>query len=151
MNSETLANLLKRLYKDFDVSRFEDRLKVQKFVYILQNRGIKLGYKFNFYLYGPYSTDLVRTAFGIQDYGSKGSAKFANPDVEKNFKGIITKISGHKDDIRWLEGAASILLLKEMGFSRDRIYRQLAKKRTPFEKPDVDAIWNELEKWGWIE
>lgn len=151
MKPEILAGLLKRLYKNFDVSEFSDRLKVQKFVYILQNRGINLGYLFNFYLYGPYSTDLTRTAFQIEDYASKSKAKFVRPEIEKKFADVLSKLQTHKEDIRWLEGASSILFLAEMNYSKDEIYQQLANKKVPFKNDDIDLIWQELQKWGWIE
>ena len=151
MKPEALAGLLKRLYENFDVSQFSDRLKVQKFVYIVQNRGINLGYLFNFYLYGPYSTDLTRTAFQIEDYPSMKEVKFVKPEIEKKFESILSNLQNHKDDLRWLEGASSILFLSEIKYSKDRIYQQLAKKRTPFTKGDIDKIWQELEQWGWIE
>ena len=151
MKPETLAGLLKRLYKNFDVSEFPDRLKVQKFVYILQNRGINLGYLFNFYLYGPYSTDLTRTAFQIEDFPLKHKAEFVKPEVEKKFSDILSRLQNHKEDVRWLEGASSILFLAEMGYSKDGIYRQLAKKKVPFNNDNIDVIWKELEQWGWIK
>ena len=68
MEPKILAGLYKRLYKSFDIRSFEDRLKIQKFVYIVQSRKINLGYLFNFYLYGPYSTDLTRNAYSITDF-----------------------------------------------------------------------------------
>lgn len=151
LEPKKLAGLLKRIYEEFDVSKFSDRLKVQKFVYILQNRGINLGYLFNFYLYGPYSTDLARTAFNIEDYESIRKARFISTDKEKKFKEILSKLKNHKDDTRWLEGASSILLLKDLNYSKDTIYKQLAIKKVPFEKEDVDRIWQELESWRWIE
>ncbi len=151
MKPEALAGLLKRLYENFDVSKFPDRLKVQKFVYILQNRGINLGYLFNFYLYGPYSTDLTRTAFQVEDYPSMREVKFVKPETEKKFEEILSKLRNHKDDVRWLEGASSILFLSEMGYGSDRIYQQLAKKKNPFKRDEIDKIWQDLKQWGWIE
>lgn len=146
-----LGGLLKRLYEDFSVSNFADRLKVQKFVYILQNRGINIGYLFNFYLYGPYSTDLTRTAFQIEDFSSIKETRFVKSEVETKFENILSKLQNHKDDVRWLEGASSILFLAEMKYSRKLIYSRLFSKKIPFEKEQVDVIWKELEEWGWIE
>lgn len=151
MKPDLLAGLLKRLYKNFDMSEFADRLKVQKFIYILQNRGINLGYLYNFYLYGPYSTDLTRTAFQIEDYASKGKVKFTKPAVEKKFNEIISKLQNHKDEMRWLEGASSILFLADMGYRKEGIYRQLGKKKNPFKRDEIDKIWQELEQWRWIK
>ena len=44
---------------------FEDRLRLQKYVYIMERLGLDLGYSFSGYLRGPYSPDLA------DDYYSK--------------------------------------------------------------------------------
>lgn len=44
---------------------FADRLTVQKSVYLAQAAGIQLGYRFHWYLRGPYSSTLTRDAFGV--------------------------------------------------------------------------------------
>ena len=38
---------------------FEDRLKIQKYVYLADRYGLKSGYDFDMYLHGPYSTQLA--------------------------------------------------------------------------------------------
>ena len=43
----------------------EDRLKLQKTVYLLQIHGLQLGYGFGWYKYGPYSQDLVHEAYTV--------------------------------------------------------------------------------------
>lgn len=36
-------------------NNFDDRLRLQKYVYLIQRLGLSLGYRFNEYLRGPYS------------------------------------------------------------------------------------------------
>jgi uncharacterized protein YwgA len=150
MKPEVLAGLLKRSYEKIDLEKFEDRLKIQKYIYILQNRGIPLGFYFNFYLYGPYSTDLTRTSYQIQNYEKMKRVKFKDASYEEKFKDILNVINTHSNDTKWLECASSILFLKEMGYEKKTIFERIKKKITTFEDEYVDQVWNELNEIGWI-
>ncbi len=150
MEPKILAGLYKRLYKSFDIRSFEDRLKIQKFVYIVQSRKINLGYLFNFYLYGPYSTDLTRNAYSITDFEHTETLRFANDNIESTFKDILSTLEPHKDDMKWLEGAASILLLVRMGYNKESVYNKMQKKVTKFGKSELGEIWDNLKQIGWI-
>lgn len=47
------------------LSSFDDRLILQKAVYLAQAAGVDLGYFFHWYLRGPYSPSLTRDAFAM--------------------------------------------------------------------------------------
>ena len=47
------------------VDSFDDRLIIQKAIYLVQAGGASLGYDFRWYLRGPYSPSLSRDAFSI--------------------------------------------------------------------------------------
>ena len=49
----------------FQIRTFEDRLIMQKAVYLAQAAGINLGYYYHWYLYGPYSPSLTRDEYAI--------------------------------------------------------------------------------------
>ncbi len=49
----------------FEIGSFQDRLIMQKAVYLAQAAGIHLGYYYHWYLYGPYSPSLTRDEFAI--------------------------------------------------------------------------------------
>src|SRR5207253_2671703 len=55
-----IAEALLRYLNVFDSSSFTGRLIIQKTVYLLQVFGFALGYRFSWYIYGPYSPDLTR-------------------------------------------------------------------------------------------
>lgn len=145
-----IAGLYKRLYKDFNILDFADRLKIQKYVYILQSRGIGLGYFFNFYLYGPYSTDLTRTAYQIEKFPDVKPLKFKDAKTEKEFVSTLTLLETYKDDIKWLECASSVLFLRELGLEKETIYHQIKGKRTLFDDSYINKVWGELLEWKWI-
>jgi len=59
--------ILYKLVEEFGLKRdsTEERLKLQKTIYLLQAYGLKLGYGFSWYRYGPYSQDLVYDAYTV--------------------------------------------------------------------------------------
>ena len=55
-----LKLVLDQLEIPLEIGTLDDRKRVQKAVYLGQRSGIELGYRFGWYLLGPYSTDLTR-------------------------------------------------------------------------------------------
>ncbi len=54
----------------FEINSFEDRLILQKAVYLAQAGGVNLGYYYQWYLHGPYCPALTRDEYAI-DYERK--------------------------------------------------------------------------------
>jgi uncharacterized protein YwgA len=59
--------ILHKVAEEFGLKRVntKERLKLQKTIYLLQTYGLKLGYGFSWYKYGPYSQDLVYDAYAV--------------------------------------------------------------------------------------
>lgn len=49
------------------IDTVEDRKRMQKAVYLGQLSGIDLGYRFGWYIMGPYSTGLTRDYYALQE------------------------------------------------------------------------------------
>ena len=58
---------VKGLGLQFQIDTFEDRLILQKAVYLAQSAGVNLGYYYHWYLHGPYCPSLTRDEYAI-DY-----------------------------------------------------------------------------------
>lgn len=60
MANRYLLPLYRELYgKDFHYAAFEQRMEMQKAIYLLQDMGVPVGdYGFRWYLHGPYSQEL---------------------------------------------------------------------------------------------
>lgn len=65
------------------INRFEDRLKIQKMVYLLELKGLNLGFGFGPYVRGPYSPDLTK-----EIYGRQGDFEKLRTDVELTAKEV---------------------------------------------------------------
>ncbi|MBN1761619.1 MAG: hypothetical protein JW878_00880 [Methanomicrobia archaeon] len=93
----------------FDVTRFEHRLMLQKYVYIAKFLGLQVGYSPTIYLRGPYSPSLA------QDYYKIAKSKLVfGGDYKKELGGFKAKkfleLIGGKG-AEWLEVAGTILSL----------------------------------------
>ncbi len=67
-----LAKTLEAAKVPLSVKSFNERLILQKSVYLLQAAGIHMGYRFRWYIRGPYSPDMTAGAFGIANEGEYG-------------------------------------------------------------------------------
>lgn len=151
MNSLVLGGILKRIYNNFDMEYFSDRLKLQKVIYLLQQCGINLGYSFSFYIYGPYSTELARDAFQIQDFSKVQPVGFEDKSIEEKFKQFLEKINPYKDNTLWLEIASSIHALKKIYplETKNKIIRRIKDKRSQLKNKAqlILRVWSDI---GWL-
>jgi uncharacterized protein YwgA len=51
---------------NFRIGTFQERLILQKAVYLAEAGGVNLGYYYHWYLHGPYSPSLTRDAYAIE-------------------------------------------------------------------------------------
>lgn len=67
MNTIDIVNGIIFRILELRIESFEDRLICQKKIYLLQELGIDLGYKYNWYVYGPYSPALTNYVYSHID------------------------------------------------------------------------------------
>src|SRR5712692_9178371 len=97
---------------------FDDRMALQKTIYLCQLGGIHLGYRYNWYLRGPYSPDLTRDAFALRtnqnsEFDETAGWKLDEASIQRLKKISPLWESQRKDErARWLELLASVLFLK---------------------------------------
>lgn len=147
-----LAGVLRRIGR-FSLSKFQDRLRLQKTVYLLQAFGIYLGYNFNWYLYGPYSPGLTRDAFEVVPVLDRFSAlRFADEETEKRFNLFVNFLGDKKDDPQWLELVGSLHMLKlvygEQG--KEEIFKKTAEKQPYLSDDKRAAAWKRLRDFGLV-
>lgn len=62
-----LKLILDKLHIPASINTIDDRKRVQKAVYLGQRTGVDLGYRFGWYLRGPYSSDLARDYYALDE------------------------------------------------------------------------------------
>ncbi len=134
---------------DFSMDKFEDRLKIQKTLYLLQSFGIYLGYDFSWYLRGPYCTSLTTNALALEDIYDdipNTKVKFRDSDKQKLFINFLKLVKGKNIDE--LEIMALLHYLKQIKNDDDKIKKMVENKQVRFTKDQITNMWNELKKWN---
>jgi len=142
----------------FNIDAFDDRLILQKAVYLAQAIGVNLGYYYQWYIHGPYSPTLTQDEYAIavelgQDIDeSKGwILDSVSQDRLKNLMNLIPK-SGKKEVSRKLVLLASVHFL----VSRKQIHISEAKEMSTtlkkfgkdFSEEEVREAARELQLYG---
>ena len=140
------------------VGQFDERLHLQKGVYLLQDAGVHLGYRYRWYLRGPYSTDLASDVFFLA--GQKKSVKQElagwQLDVESKtrigrLKTLLT-VGALAELAKHLELLASVLFLIRTGQFRAEAHARISDilkvNNKPFEETDVVGALNQLREYG---
>lgn len=110
------------------IDAFSERLKLQKYIYLVQQVAIDLGYRHSWYVHGPYSPDLTETAYqyvASKSYYDKiyKKQKYGVSTTGKEKLDIINRLLKNipgLDETSWLELLASIHYLKKFAFSNDK-------------------------------
>lgn len=152
---------LKGLGRPFNVASFDDRLILQKTIYLVQARGIHLGYYYHWYLYGPYCPSLTRDLYAILSEG-----KYADEECErwKLDKGSSTRLkkltplfseSDTKTLADTLELLASVHFLVERkqvaGGNAKQIRRILKRYEKTFSLEQIRQALGDLRKYVLLE
>jgi len=141
-----LGALLRRI-GNFDMSTFNGRLVLQKTVYLFQLFGLYLGYKFSWYIHGPYSPDLTRDAFRLQlIYRDIPRMAFSDERIERGVGNFLVFLGGRKSDANWLEQLACTHFLKALDPKADRetIIEKVTEHEYHFSKEQCRKAWDYL-------
>lgn len=133
---------------EFSMDSFDDRLRFQKIVYLLQAFDINRGYDFSWYLRGPYCSLAAHDGHDLRDvYDSipTGKKVFRSARANKAFKRFCKFVE--KKSTRDLEIAASLHRLRQSEKWDDgRIKKAVEDKRSEFTKDMVDTVWDDMKE-----
>lgn len=104
-----------------DMNSFDNRLKYQKVVYLLQSFGLSLDYGFTWYLKGPYSSPLAHTLFSIEKnpqlYEESKELKFKNDHaITEKLIEFRDQLGHNIEDVLYLEVLASLHYINKARF-----------------------------------
>ena len=143
----------------FSLNTLSDRLLVQKKIYLSQALGVDFGYRYNWYLRGPYSPELASAAFDVIPYGVDYIKEYEFGSEVRSVFNKVNKMSdseGRKNSnmaiADWYELLASIhyLLNNITGQSKVDVCNKLITEKPKYTKEDFNAAWEELKQNGLI-
>jgi uncharacterized protein YwgA len=140
----------------FQINTFEDRLILQKAVYLAQAVGVNIGYYYHWYLHGPYCPSLTRDEYAIgygQDADDSEGWKLDDESAErlKKLQNLIPK--GDRSEARQkLELLASVHFLVSRRQVRQNdageITATLKRFNKDFSEEEVQKALRELKDYG---
>ncbi len=163
-----LKLVLERIgFQDIKIDNFIERKILQKKIYLLQLTGIDLGYRYNWYLYGPYSPALASDTFALRDeieYDKEFEDYKLNTQTESKSK-VLDKIVNLPDsqgtnEPEWLELLASLHYLKHIAYwpgknnpQFDEVFSKLVESKPHFtDKKDLATVaWERLDSVRLVE
>ena len=153
-----LALALEEAGIEVRVGKFDERLLLQKSVYLLQGAGVHLGYRYRWYLRGPYSTDLASDVFFLAGQKQSVTQELVSWELDAESKARIARVkemlSGKElvKLVRRLELLASVLYLvrtrQASAGTPARISEILKANNKPFEEAEVVEALGQLIQYG---
>lgn len=121
------------------ITNVDDRKRVQKAVYLGQVAGADLGYRFSWYLMGPYSPGLTEDYFELDskrdEVVSAGTGKSLHPQYVgalRSMKDVLSLPVGvDLSQERWLELLASYHYLRKVSKLQDKQAREVLRQQKP--------------------
>jgi hypothetical protein len=140
------------------VGQFDERLIIQKSVCLLQYAGVHLGYRFRWYLRGPYSTDLTSDAFWLAGRASDLPEELKGWRLDDESRDRINKLKGLFTGApltklaKNLELLASALFIIRTGQAKPDDYARISEllniNDKPFSAAEVSKAMETLRKYG---
>lgn len=135
-----------------NANTLSDRLRIQKIVYMLEELGAQIGFKFIWYIHGPYSPELTKVYYNPLTEGTKEKIQI-NEDAIRKLKRLI---GDDVERVDMLELIASLIVLIKYGRnsginSRKKIYEFIYARKPHFSDEDIDYCWNKLKVSGLFE
>ena len=136
-----------------NIDRLEDRVRLQKAIYLSQEAGVPLGYRFSWYVKGPYSPSLTRDYYYLDvasgDDSQATHGRLLRDDVQSILKRIGPIMSVPKEvqlkPSAWVELVSSIhFLLKTIGKHDPQIARMKLRQLKPDLYPHFDIAERQL-------
>lgn len=148
-------------FEDVKIDNFNHRKVLQKKIYLLQLTGIDLGYRYNWYLYGPYCPTLASDTFSLRDE-IKYDDEYKDYELNSQTKSkldLLDTIVNLPDNLEtsepeWLELLASLHYLKHIAYwprknnpEFKEVFEKLAESKPHFADKEHLAIvaWKRLD------
>lgn len=158
-----LGFLKEKLGFDFDINKFLDRFRLQKYVFFARKFGLDLDYEYKIYKHGPYSKSLANDYYDLfKKYAFPWRLKFPK-EYKKNFKDYQKYINLKekellsllkKKDKKWLEVAATAVDLYEYNDNykqREKLISKTAEIKSNKDEELIIEVIDYLGREGTIQ
>lgn len=157
-NSQIATAIALRDLHCFSLDTINDRILLQKKIFLAQDIGLPLGYGYNWYIHGPYSTDLTAVAYQVIPEGCESiedhhlKEKFAN--MIKRVNDLESEIKNHKlkiSVVQWYELVASIAYWYKRGNNcEQKIIEKIKQTKPQFSEEQTKAAFSSYKTFKQI-
>jgi uncharacterized protein YwgA len=120
---------------------FDNRFKIQKYVFLAKEFGLDMGYDFTRYIHGPYSSELANDYYDLGKYGAGDTVDLPSEFDLEEFNEFV-----RGKDTTWLESAATLLSLTEYFGDRQALIEKVSNMKEHISKTDIESALADLEK-----
>ena len=113
------------------MTSFSTRLRVQKILYLLQELGLQTGWKFSWYIRGPYSPDLAHELFEHREKATK-DLRVEEEDEKKSIRQFREKFGDSPLNAQQLEAAAAVIYVAKSTGLRSAALAMRVSKEKPY-------------------
>ena len=152
-NLLALKLVLDELGVETNIDTIDDRKRVQKAVYLAQLPGVDLGYRFGWYIKGPYRTDLTKDYYALAEAMAVAEAspeRRLGETVRQRLSRVkplmIIPAGVNLSQEDWLELVSSVHYLQRVA----RLNRDQAILKLQSEKPNL-VRWYDAAEHALVE
>ncbi len=138
----------------FDISTVDSRLIVQKAIYLGQLSGVDLGYRYGWYIHGPYSSELTKDYYALDRAIRAGNNDTENRHFNDNVQSLLNSIKElicMRDSTpltNWMELLASYHYLRTVQNKNHEDAVSVIEKKKPHLMGDISRGKLALESVG---
>jgi len=152
---------------DLKLDSFRDRLCIQKKIYWVQITGLDLGYRYNWYLRGPYCPSLTENVFLLKEEIENDEHDYEEYCLAETAKQLIVKVKElwarpenvSANEPEWVELLASMHYLKTIAYwpgkdvTKEQVVQKLIETKPHFRGKDnlIDKAWERLHQFGLLD
>ena len=157
MRLVALDLVLRELGIERNIDTLENRIRLQKAIYLSQAAGVPLGYRFSWYVKGPYSTRLTRDYYFLDVASDDALTVSGGPELRDDIKSILQHIrpllpvppNVNLSDSAWLELVCSLhYLFQTVGKNNADAGRAKLRDLKPRLSKYVDFAEQQLRDFG---
>jgi len=136
----------------FNIDSLENRIIVQKKIFLTEKMGLNLGYAFSWYIHGPYCPQLTEVVYECHSMGLECFARYSLTDIARN---VVTKVNEldelsdkmEMDRYQWLELLSSLVFWREDQEKQEAI-NDVKMYKPQFTEEQIQKAVSSLENYS---